>query len=236
MKTKKRSFVVAVTVLSLVALLLVSFTLAYLTDQRSTLNVLGIGTGGDNGDTPTVRIELTEPGFAGTEGAVTTPMNPGTENEYSKVELYNVLPGQKVDKDPTITNTGAEAVYVRVKILDENDAVVDLNSATLAVLGASVDATNWTQKGDYWYLNSTLAVGASAKLFTNNGTADEPYTMMIPADKSNQDLADIMGLLNLNIIAESIQSRAFTPDMTAAEPWTVEGTGDPVVIIPAIRA
>lgn len=234
MKTKRRS-VIAITALTLVSLLLVSFTLAYLTDKRSTLNLLGIGASGPNpGDDKTVQIKLTEPEFekVATEKAA---MAKGEADEFSKLGLYNIVPGQEVNKDPTVTNIGAEDVYIRVKVVSAgaNGATINLEeNKYVKMLGFTVDTDNWVKVGDYWYYRvstnpadaktgTKLAKNAAVKFFKNIGTAPKNYTMRIPTTIDNEDLTsnNLFGVVNMEIIAEAIQSREFTPDLTKAVPW-----------------
>lgn len=59
---QKRKFTLAVVSLTLVTLLLVGLTLAYLTDQRTVKNILGFGTGSDG--KATVQLSLKEVEFA----------------------------------------------------------------------------------------------------------------------------------------------------------------------------
>lgn len=250
-KNNKRRMTVAITAVALVLLMMIGMTLAYLTDQRNVLNVLGIGTGGSSGgggeDTPTIQISLTEPEFK--KGAIETIMNEGEANEYTMYEMYNILPNVGVYKDPTVTNTGKEVAYVRVKMVKKTavkDAdgnitgyVTDPGGAALGVNDlypfANVAlATGWVAGDDgYFYRATPLAVGESVAFFATQGagtTEDPTHTMKVPAEIDNEDLKEIQGILNLEIVAEAIQGRGFTQDLTQAAPW-----GD-VPIIPAIRA
>lgn len=247
----RRRFTAMVTVLSLLLLLMISLTIAYFTDQRIVLNILGIGAGSDGGggEVSTVKIKLTEPGFAATDNVVKELMNPGEADEYAKLELYNILPGQKINKDPTITNIGAEPVYVRVKfvhkVYDETlqtwtSTPVKFTESPYSILGAEVDSTKWTYKNDgYWYLNAALGTedaNKTATVLKNRASGQDPaYTMALPAALDNTTASGLIGLFNLEVVAEAIQSRGFTPDMNEDDPWTMEDGTTPVTIIPAIR-
>ena len=87
MKTKRKSLIVTIMVLALAVLLLVALTLAYLTDQRQTTNVLGIGA--DEDGLKSVMISLTEPTFeqqvkdaAGAEYAALPQAAAASSNSY----------------------------------------------------------------------------------------------------------------------------------------------------------
>lgn len=244
MKTKKRSFVIGITTLSLVMLLLVTFTITYLTDHRNTLNVMGIGVG-DNSDTDsngnpkqTVRIALTEEKFAEyalANGGTAEIMTNALGEEYEKVELYNIVPGEKINKDSTVKNEGLDKVWVRVKLSDENGADIDLTAAPYSILGAQVNPDFVKHADGYYYYETALDVGATIPVFVNKGTDADPYTFMIPAGTNNTEMADLIGVLNLNVTADAIQFKAFTPDFTQEAPWIGED-GNPVPnedIIPA---
>lgn len=242
MKRKTRRFTLGMAVLGLAILLLVSFTIAYLTDQRKTLNVLGINTDQDDPNpTPSVKIKLTEAGFAADPLTTTEVMNPGETDEYAKVTLVNILPGQKINKDPTVTNIGTDKVFVRVALLDKDDDPLDLDAGQVEILDASVDTTKWTYKSGYWYYTNgtancvALDVNASVPVLVSKTLGGVTYTMMIPEDTDNEDIEPYTGILNFQVVAQAVQSREFVPDMTKTNPWTYsDGTEFP--IIPAVRS
>lgn len=184
MKKAKRRSIILITSLAVAVLLMVSLTLAYLTDFRSTLNVLGIGigssssgsgSGSSSGPIRTVMIELTEEEFAKQAIAealkngrtyVPTVMNPGRPDEYAKVELYDIVPNMPVNKDSTVGNVGSGAVYVRFRLMSRNAAGVDtaytyaqFDSDLKGKLGLEINSL-WRQSGDgvnYYYTNNTSA-------------------------------------------------------------------------------
>lgn len=245
MKKTKRSSIILITSLAVAVLLMVSLTLAYLTDFRSTLNVLGIGQGGPStsgaqSGKRTVMIELTEEKFAAqavAEAAANnrsyspTLMNPGTPHEYEKVELYDIVPGMTVNKDSTVGNIGSGRVFVRFRLLrDTTPYTYDTFASELnAKLGLEINE-KWEKctGGDnvnYYYTNNTGAIttlepGASVPCFETKTQGSNEYTFMIPSDKTNSDLAVFANYLNLVVYAEAIQGAYFTPGaLTAADPW-----------------
>lgn len=223
MKTKKRGFVVGVTVLTLAVLLLVSFTLAYLTDSRNTLNVLGIGAGRDSSGNviDTVKIELDEPGFK--QVAETKTDDDG--NEY--YELMNVLPGISVDKDPTISNVGAGEVWVRVRLENEAGTELKLNESPLSVFNASVDTSKWIYIDGYYYYFEKLAVGATGIKFFEEQAGGG--TLKIDEKTGNSAFESLPEVLNMNVIAEAVQGDGFTPNYAGTtNPW-VHSDNTPIV-------
>lgn len=241
---KRRSKIVKPIISSLIFWLFVSFTVAAPIIQLKKLNIIQIGNSTTNGSKlPIVKINLSEPGFLADPGTSVTVVNPGTSAEYTKVELYDVIPGQKINKDPTVTNVGLEPIYVRVQLLDPaTGTVIDLNTGSAKLFGASMDRTKWLRKGDFWYYSvdgksaSPLSVGDSIPLLTINYDllSGKSYTMMIPKEKTNREIELLKGALHMTIVAQAIQARAFTPDMNSPEPWHMADGKSPVTIIPAI--
>lgn len=137
-------------------------TLAYFTDDDAATNTFTVGN---------VQIELTEPKWKAAE---------------------DVYPGQVLDKDPTVENTGANRCYVRVKVEGLNclgegeDLKIALKTGETEING------NWTEYEGYYYYNKVLAVGAKTEaLFdqiviptalTNDGERNEvPYEIDVTA-------------------------------------------------------
>ena len=92
---KKKSILMAAIAVMLVAVLVVGGTLAYFTDTKSATNTFTVGD---------VKIKLDE----------TDVNNP--EARTANGNTYNVYPGQTVQKDPIVHNTGKNAAYIRATV------------------------------------------------------------------------------------------------------------------------
>lgn len=235
-KTKgRKGLIIGIMAVALVGVLMAGLTMAYLTDQRETLNVLSIGQ---------VKIALYEEAFAdqaiaarGDDSAVTV-MNPGEAEEYSVITLDNVVPGQPVNKDPKVDNLSPEDVYIRVQLLDDNDDPIDLEAEPYSRMGIQL-ASGWVVGADgFLYYTTALAPSAAAvpvfleqSLSAADATTDyaegTAYTMMLPADLTNDDIDDDVAtkfsqLVNLKLVAQAVQARGFDPDFSAPDttaPW-----------------
>lgn len=245
MKMKRKSIMI-LTTLTLVTLMLVGATLAYLTDSRQTLNILGIGIGNkpeeedkENPNNLMVLIKLTEDEFVAAAKAQNeknvTAMRPGTDDEYSVVKLMGIYPNQRVNKDSKITNIGLGDVYVRVKLVDETGNPIDLNDATFQKHIKAAIGDKWVKMGDYYYYSvdgtnhaKLTAKTKTAAAGTVNVFKEEyfdkvnktgPYTIYIPETANNETAAKVV---QLNVIAEAIQATDFEPGALVAN-----GTGNP---------
>lgn len=143
-------------------------TLAYFTDNDSAGNVITMGH---------VDIELTEPAWdsqAGDEG------------------ISNIVPGQSIAKDPTITlQEGSLDAYVRVKLeiegLESEKADEILENIQINEGWKAVD-------GYYYYENKLTEETKEAVLFNE---------VVIPYSWDN-DMAGV--LFNINVSAEAVQA------------------------------
>ena len=165
-------------------------TLAYFTDTKTATNTFTVGN---------VKIKLDEKDITKNDGSRTEEGN-----------AYTIYPGATVEKDPTVTNTGENAAYVRVKVVANNVKTMadqlgqDVNLATIFTGFAS---TKWTRAGDptvspdgetYTYVynyNTTLAKGANTgALFTKvvipdtiTNMGDKQITITITAEAIQAD-------------------------------------------------
>ena len=140
---KKKTILVAAIAVMLVAALVVGGTLAYFTDTKTADNTFTMGN---------VAITLDE-----------TNANPNAPTGSGRVteNTYNVYPGLIVDKDPTVTNVGANDAWIRAKI------VVKANTEQLNQLGlieAANDATGEKlakifKLGDGWSYTGNVIMG-----------------------------------------------------------------------------
>lgn len=159
--------------LATVALIGVGATLAYFTDTATANNVLTMGK---------VDIELDEPNFAGDENN----------------ELKDVLPGDVITKDPTITvASDSEDCYIRTRVVFTN---LDATQQEALLDKINIDDTLWFLGSDgYYYYKNKLTAGAEVVFF------DE---VTIPETWGNEFAAASIGL---DVTAEAIQADNFTP-------------------------
>lgn len=149
-------------------------TLAYFTDNDAKTNTFTVGN---------VQIELTEPKWEG------------------KVE--KVYPGQVLDKDPTVTNTGANPCYVRVKVEGLNCLVKDGNDALKIALKTDGEAgisSDWALHTDgYYYYTKVLEDGD-----TTDALFDQ---IVIPTALTNADGKEHTKEYNIKVTAYAVQAQ-----------------------------
>ena len=182
---KKKILVLAVSV-CLVAILAIGGTLAYFTDEEEATNTFTVGN---------VDITLTEPNWEGT-GSQDAP------------EVY---PGEPLAKDPTVTNTGANPCFVRIKVtgLDCLAPAGNIQLRTGGVIGAL--GADWEKSGDYYYYKKVLAVGES-----NSALFDH---IVIPTGLENGDAETEF---NVVVTAEAVQAQGAKASWAAVQTMTVE--------------
>ena len=90
-KMKKRKMGRWVALAAFTGMVSVTGVLAYFTDREEAENVVTMGA---------VEIELEEPSY------------PGNDSE----EVHHIYPGQKIPKDPQVTNTGKNPAYIRQEV------------------------------------------------------------------------------------------------------------------------
>lgn len=166
-------------VVALMATAIVGATLAYFTDDDEATNTFTVGN---------VEIDLTEPA-------------------WDDEEKNDVYPGEALAKDPTVTNTGANPCFVRIKVTGL-DQFGDMGMITLrhGNYVEGYDSTNWTLIGDYYYYNEVLATAATAGDTWNQGLE------AVSAPLFNQIVMPT-GLTNsveakpIEIVAEAVQAQ-----------------------------
>lgn len=232
MKTNhKRKFTVIVTCLALATLMLVGLTMAYLTDMRSVVNTLGIGKGGDGPDDFSVKVSLTEPSFVAhaKAGSVTYLNDDAAKGQVTAATNDNILPGDKIYKDPLVGNGGKDSILVRVKTSITEDAM-DL---LVDEFGLVINPLFELQSDGYYYLMDSGAPAilapdsAAVPFFLTTGTAPDAYSMTVPLGWDYEDIEnelEAVGIdyedFDLTITAEAIQSRNYGGDTgTRPVPW-----------------
>lgn len=218
MTTRRKKLFFASIALALIAMLAIGGTVAYFTDMKKVLNTLGIGTDGTD---KTVKITLTEPDF---------------DSIATSGKLGDILPGDKIMKDPLVTNVGAGDVYLRVKLFSDAAATTPLTDAQMTSKYSAVfNTTDWTYhtgtNAFYFVRGATgnaLAIfptGATSSLLTpSTGTGSHTvggkYTLSIPGSLTNADSGEFM----IHVVAEVIQASGFTPGNlgSGTDPWNGE--------------
>lgn len=195
---KNKKLVAGLVTVTLVAVLGVGATLAYFTDKEEATNVITMGH---------VDIELTEPNFDKDD---TKPVKDNI--------IENIVPGQTIDKDPTITLAeGSEDAYIRVKLdcefTNAENKTTKLYPYSINKLIPVLDDENknynkdWVLSDDgYYYYQKVLDdANKSVKMFEE---------VIIPSEWGN-DYAD--GTLKIVVNAEAIQKDNFIPEKNADE-------------------
>jgi len=113
-------------------------------------------------------------------------------------------------KNVTVANTCQIPVFVRVKLVPtwENDKGETVGvAASLADLNITLNTTDWTKIGDYYYYNKPVAVGASTTALVTQATV-----------VTQNDY-----IMNLQVLAECIQAEGEKPNgvKPVQEAWKV---------------
>lgn len=182
--TKRKILALALT-LCMAAILIVGGTLAYFTDTERKDNVFTVGN---------VDITLTEPNWDA-NGSEDAP------------EAY---PGEALAKDPTVTNTGANPCFVRIKVegwevLGANNKITYRTDYKDDVLG-----DNWVLHTDgYFYYNEVLAVGDETDALFDQ--------IVIPTSVTN----GFDGNYDLVVTAEAVQAQGARASWADVQTMTV---------------
>lgn len=169
----KRKLLTVTAALALIGVVGIGATLAYFTDEADAKNTITMGH---------VDIDIDEPNFP----------------EDKKIE--NVVPGDVITKDPTITVADdSKSAYIRAKVVLDDELSDAQKSALLQNI--NIDTTKWYLNTDdgYYYYNAIVSAGDSVKLFD---------TVVIPETWGNE-VADMS--FTIDVFAEAIQSDNFTP-------------------------
>lgn len=196
----KKKLLVMLSSIALLAVVGVGATLAYFTDSTNIVNNIVTGY---------VDISISENAIDPETGEMTTIWdydieNDDIENDGYAMEFENVMPGDVLDKDPTISlRKASQSAYVRVKITlpTGEDEVYNsqMNELYKNIKDTMVGSGDWAynQNQDMFYFQNVLNAESSANLFR---------TITIPASWDNT-LADHE--FDIVIQAEAIQSANF---------------------------
>lgn len=183
--------IVAIALIACLALTAIAgATLAYFTDETEVKeNVFTVGN---------VDIELTEPKWDG-EGSKDAPQ---------------VYPGEKLAKDPTVTNVGENPCFVRVKVTGWD---------CLAPAGLITYKTDYVdgKLGEYWVYNEADDYFYYSKVLEKDAVTDALFDqIVIPTDLEN---GDAKTEFQLDVYAQAVQAQgAKDPNWAAVQGMTVE--------------
>lgn len=204
---KKRTFIVAL-IICMVAIIGIG-SLAYFQASKNLTNYFAVA-GVPNPTDPTATIDPTA------LFSIKLEETDITKNDNTKTETGNtytdILPGDTLKKDPTVTNTGKYDAWVRVKVTvtDAADwkAACDKHGITdLATIFNGFDAELWDReiKEDVekdntitytYYYRTKVAPDGTAKLFDS---------VTIPKQLDVEDMASL-ATFQLKITGEAIQA------------------------------
>lgn len=202
--TKRKVFVVA---LAICLLAIISMgTLAWFNASGDITNNFKVAT--DENDTdPTFSVKVSETDLDGNE----------TEDG---VTYYDVVPGDVIDKDPKVTNTGDYTQWIRVSVtmtkakywkdFGGSLAFTEIFEGSTYGLAANVGTANekWLLVEDavepnaegnavwYLYLNRELPSGSDELVFTKVNI-DEDFTL--------EEILSLGGEFSINVKAEAVQ-------------------------------
>lgn len=182
---KKTKKIVAIIVAAL-AIIVTGGVIAYLTDTDTATNTFTIGA---------VSIDL-------------------TEDNWNATNAQNVVPGQVINKDPAIDNTGSNSAYVYIKV---EEPIVNMRAGGTGPLLTYSINTGWTQlktstsgttKTTVFYYNTALAAGNNTPSLFNNVTVAE------------FDQNTVNGSKNMVVTAYAIQSNDLPSGTTIQNAYT----------------
>ena len=165
----------------------VGATLAYFTADDTAKNEFTVGN---------VKIDLTEPKW----------------DENGSKEAPEVYPGEALAKDPTVTNTGKNPCFLRIKVegLDCLGKAGMITYRTDYVDGAL--GADWVLHTDgYFYYTKVLAAGE-----TTDALFDQ---IVIPTGLEN---GDGESKFDIDVTAYAVQAQGAKPSFSAVQAMTVE--------------
>jgi len=193
MEKNNKKIKVIIICISLIMILCVAGILAYFSDTVTVKNKIRMGI---------VDIELKEYSID----------KDGNKIEWKSVK--NVLPGETISKIPEITCVkGSADCYIRAKVeIEVKDENLVKHEKMLSIDNVNVDTNKWYYCEEDWYFYYKEIMkdsSESATLFTE---------VNIPATWTNEWASKEFAI---NVTAEAIQSKNFTPDFSnnSTNPW-----------------
>lgn len=231
---RKKTLLIGTTVV-MVLIFIIGTTLAYLTEAADTLNQLNVGRFKPTQES--VQITLVEDEFhkqidkyMEEYGPTTGFFRSDADTKDIEAGLFGLIPGDTINKDPTIVNIGVEEVYLRMRVLDHNGNNAFENPILSGAI-ASGDglglrpADHWIKRGDFYYYSEGQAqTGTGSALDVRGELAIFDYyddnfaSMKIPLswNWSHEALAQEF---ELTVQVQAIQYRYFDPDISLENPW-----------------
>ena len=114
-----------------------------------------------------------------------------------------VHPGQDVDMLVTVSNVANE-VWIRIQPVISSESGLEVIDESLLTIEAPA---NWVKKGSYYYLKTPLASKDSVTFMRG---------LTVPSTIKNSESGK---KFTVDIAAEAVQTKNFTPDFTADDPW-----------------
>lgn len=212
---KKKTLLLSLTAVIMVAALAIGGTLAYFTSSDNAANTFTAGN---------VAIDLYEHGVsqATTSTGIAWTLLSTEVNANTYTGIY---PGAVLPKDPTIRNTGSSRAYVRMKVTIGNASAwtTALGSGyDLTEVFGSFDSTKWTRAGDPTLDSAhntiTYIYNYNGMLATSESTGALFTTVTIPTVFDNAQMTAVGGssrTFTMNISAEAIQADGFADSAAA---------------------
>lgn len=114
----------------------------------------------------------------------------------------HILPGQKILMAPSVKGFGADC-FVRVKVSAVSEKGKEIPFSSFQGIGK-----DWKRKGEYIYLTDILRTGKETEIFR---------FFTLPKDWDQDRIQN--DTINIHLTVDAIQSRHFTPDFEAENPW-----------------
>lgn len=189
MKTNKKKVFVTALAVSLIAILSLG-TLAWFNAEDEITNTFKVADSDGDGK-PDFSIDVTEDGDAEDDG----------------LEYKDILPGDELDKEPVVTNTGDYDQYVRVNIIIDKDFADEVASEQgvvprylhLEELFGDLDKTMWLGA------NGNAYTGYINNIFTEDA-ANEAYIYTLYYNKALAKDASITVFEKVLIPSKFVQS------------------------------
>lgn len=214
MKFNKKKVFVAALAICLVAILSMG-TLAWFQASQSIENIFKVSTTDDN-QTPDFSIILYENVVDAETGKKIDTNNDNVIDALDTTTTGNtytsIAPGDELDKNPTVQNTGDYDQYIRVTVtlndadkwvpllakynLTIDDVILGYNDADWRSEIVDADYTDGTVVNQY-YLEGKLEADKTATLFTG---------VKIPGELTNDEVKSFAGEFNMVIVADAIQA------------------------------
>lgn len=214
MKFNKKKVFVAALAICLVAILSMG-TLAWFQASQSIENIFKVSTTDDN-QTPDFSIILYENVVDAETGKKIDTNNDNVIDALDTTTTGNtytsIAPGDELDKNPTVQNTGDYDQYIRVTVtlndadkwvpllakynLTIDDVILGYKDADWRSEIVDADYTDGTVVNQY-YLEGKLEADKTATLFTG---------VKIPGELTNDEVKSFAGEFNMVIVADAIQA------------------------------